>query len=112
MRVDSLRIRRGGSAASTLPGWRKIDSHGPFSCDLRQSRCTSRSDLELDESVEDPEAADACSVLKPGSQYDAGASVASQASRASPAKIGVPVHNLAFASAGGVIEGVSEGGSL
>ena len=48
-------------------------------------------------------------ILKPGSQYDAGASVAS---RASPAKTGVLVHNLAFASVGGVIEGVSEGGSL
>ena len=39
VRVHSLRIRRGGSVASTLPGWRKIYSHGPFSCDLRQSRC-------------------------------------------------------------------------
>ena len=50
--------------------------------------------------------------LKPGSQYDAGASVASRTSRASSAKTGVPVHNLAFASVGGVVEGVSEGGSL
>ena len=50
--------------------------------------------------------------FKPGSQYDAGASVASQTSRASSAKTGVPVHNLAFASVGGVVEGVSEGGSL
>ena len=50
--------------------------------------------------------------IKPGSQYDAGASVASRTSRASSAKIGVPVHNLAFASVGGVVEGVSEGGSL
>ena len=33
-------------------------------------------------------------------------------SRASSAKTGVPVHNLAFASIGGVVEGVSEGGSL
>ena len=53
-----------------------------------------------------------CRTVKPGSQYDAGVSVASQASRASPAKTGVPVHNLAFASVGGVVEGVSEGGSL
>ena len=50
--------------------------------------------------------------IKPGSQYDAGASVVSQASLASPEKTGVPVHNLAFASVGGVLEGVSEGGSL
>ena len=50
--------------------------------------------------------------IKPGSQYDAGASVASRTSRASSAKTGVPVHNLAFASVGGVVEGVSEGGSL
>ena len=50
--------------------------------------------------------------IKPGSQYDAGASVASRTARASSAKIGVPVHNLAFASVGGVVEGVSEGGSL
>ena len=49
------------------------------------------------------------SPVKSGSQYDAGASVASQAS---PAKTGVPVHKLAFASVGGVVEGVSEGGSL
>ena len=33
--------------------------------------------------------------VKPGSQYDAGASVASRTSRASSAKTGVPVHNLA-----------------
>ena len=33
--------------------------------------------------------------LKPGSQYDAGMSVASRTSRASSAKTGVPVHNLA-----------------
>ena len=32
--------------------------------------------------------------------------------RASSAKTGVPVHNLAFASVGGIVEGVSEGGSL
>ena len=50
--------------------------------------------------------------VKPGSQYDAGASVASRTSRASSAKTGVPVHNIAFASVGGVVEGVSEGGSL
>ena len=53
--------------------------------------------------------------VKPGSQYDAGASVASRTSRtsrASSAKTGVPVHNLAFASVGGVVEGVSEGRSL
>ena len=47
--------------------------------------------------------------IKHGSQYDTGASVAS---RASPVKIGVPIQNLAFASVGGVMEGVSEGGSL
>ena len=35
------------------------------------------------------------SLLKPGLQYDAGASVASQTSRASSAKTSVPVHNLA-----------------
>ena len=42
--------------------------------------------------------------LKPGSQYDAGASVVSPTSRALSAKTGVPVHNLAFASIGGVVE--------
>ena len=52
------------------------------------------------------------SSIKPGSQYDAGASVALRTSRASSAKTGVPVHNLTFASVGGVVEGVSEGGSL
>ena len=65
VRVDSLRIGPGGSAARTPPGWRKIDSHGPFTCHLSQigAFSTSRSNLELDESVDDPEAADACSIL-------------------------------------------------
>ena len=66
VRVDSLRIGPGGSAAWTPPGCRKIDSRGLF---LRSPSIkvgafsTSRSNLELDESVEDPEAADACSIL-------------------------------------------------
>ena len=50
--------------ASTLPRWQKIDSHGPLAISARVGAfSTSRSDLELDESVEDPEAADACFIL-------------------------------------------------
>ena len=48
-----------------LRGWRKIDSHGLFSwiSPTVGAFSTSRSNLELDESVEDPVAADACSIL-------------------------------------------------
>ena len=65
VRVDSLRIGPGGSTAWTPPGWQMIDSHGLFSCDPPKvgAFSMSRSDLELDESVEDPKAADACSIL-------------------------------------------------
>ena len=64
MRVDSLRIRRGGSAALTLDGGRlTLTAHFLAISATVGAFSMSRSDLEIDESVEGPEAVDACSIL-------------------------------------------------
>ena len=52
--------------ASTLPGWRQIDSHGParfLVISPKVAFSTSKSDSKLDESIEDPGAEDPCSIL-------------------------------------------------
>ena len=53
--------------ASTLPGWRQIDSHGPARFLLISPKVgafsTSKSDSKLEESIEDPGVEDPCSIL-------------------------------------------------